>query len=68
MNKCRITVYTKKGSKNQLDSQESLEQLFMRYSQINAQEVVSFMDDKSCTVIPVKSIDYIRIEKLDGEA
>ncbi|KGL45043.1 hypothetical protein EP56_05655 [Listeriaceae bacterium FSL A5-0209] len=67
MNKCLITVHTKKGTVCQCKTPKTLEELEKDYRTLNAQGHVSLMDDKSLTIIPVKSIDTIRIEKMDGD-
>lgn len=68
MNKSRITVYLKSGNKCQINSQYEVELAREGLALDKIKHGVTLKDDKTYTIIPSESIDFIFIEKLEGEA
>ncbi|KGL40504.1 hypothetical protein EP56_12585, partial [Listeriaceae bacterium FSL A5-0209] len=67
MNKSRITVYLKSGNNCQIFSKRTIEVLQEDFTVEKMKQGVTLTDDKSHTIIPFESIDFIFIKKLEGE-
>ncbi|MBC2048239.1 hypothetical protein [Listeria booriae] len=66
MNKSRITVYLKSGNTCQISSKNTVESAREGLTLEKIKQGVTLKDDKTHTVIPFESIDFVFIEKMEG--